>query len=57
MHGIQADRFQLSPTVFANSTECPGNHCYNNNLPTGVQVGFQLSPTVFANSTECPGNH
>ena len=38
MHGIHTDRFQLSPSVFANSTECPGHHCYNNNLPTGVQV-------------------
>jgi hypothetical protein len=43
MHGIQTDLFQLSPSVFANSTECPGHHCYNNNLPSGVQVRYTKS--------------
>ena len=47
MHGIQTDRFQLSPTVFANTTECPNNHCYNNNLPTGVQVGILSLASLF----------
>jgi len=37
VHGIPATKFQLDPTNFANSTNCPGNVCYNNNLPTGVQ--------------------
>lgn len=37
VHGIYADKFQLSRTVFANKTECSDNSCYNNNLPSGVQ--------------------
>jgi len=37
VHGIHADRFVLSPDVFANKSVCADNHCYNNNLPSGVQ--------------------
>jgi len=37
IHGIPADKFQLSAEVFANETQCSANGCYNNNLPTGVQ--------------------
>jgi len=37
VHGIPVTTFDLDPTNFANSTNCPSNVCYNNNLPTGVQ--------------------
>ena len=40
IHGIPVTTFHLDPTNFANTTHCPGNICYNNNLPTGVQVLF-----------------
>ena len=39
VHGIPVTKFQLDPSNFANSSSCPDNKCYNNNLPTGVQVG------------------
>ena len=38
IHGIPVTTFELDPTNFANSTNCTDNQCYNNNLPTGVQV-------------------
>ena len=38
IHGIPVTTFELDPTNFANTTNCTDNHCYNNNLPTGVQV-------------------
>jgi len=37
IHGIPVEKFELSPTNFANGTVCRENSCYNNNLPTGVQ--------------------
>jgi len=37
IHGISVEKFELSPTNFANGTVCRENSCYNNNLPTGVQ--------------------
>merc|ERR1712193_558127 len=37
LHGIPVTTFELDPANFANSTMCPSNVCYNNNLPTGVQ--------------------
>ena len=38
VHGIPVTTFDLDPANFANSSNCPDNVCYNNNLPTGVQV-------------------
>ena len=38
VYGIPVTKFQLDPSNFANSSSCPDNQCYNNNLPTGVQV-------------------
>jgi len=35
--GLKGQRFVLSPTAFANSSVCPDNSCYGNNLPSGVQ--------------------
>jgi hypothetical protein len=32
----------LSVTNFANSSVCPENSCYNNNIPSGVQVRYPL---------------
>jgi len=37
VHGIVSDKFRLASTVFANSTECKENACYNNNMPSGLQ--------------------
>ena len=38
VHGIQVEKFALAATNFANSSVCPDNACYNNNIPSGVQV-------------------
>ena len=38
IHGIPVEKFELAATNFANSSVCPENSCYNNNIPTGVQV-------------------
>ena len=37
IHGVPVNTFQLDPANFANTTKCSDNHCYNNNLPSGVQ--------------------
>merc|ERR1719348_821902 len=37
VHGINVQKFLLSPSNFADSSVCPGNACYSNNLPNGVQ--------------------
>merc|ERR1712241_1640631 len=37
IHGIPVTTFELDPENFANSSVCPSNACYNNNLPSGVQ--------------------
>jgi len=37
LHGIPVNTFELSHSNFANSSVCPGNSCYNNNIPSGVQ--------------------
>jgi len=37
VHGVPVTKFQMDPSNFANSSSCPDNQCYNNNLPTGVQ--------------------
>ena len=42
LHGIPVNTFHLSTNNFANSSICPDNHCYNNNLPTGVQVSYPI---------------
>ena len=34
IHGVPVNTFELDPANFANTTN---NHCYNNNLPSGVQ--------------------
>lgn len=38
VHGIPVERFNLAPENFANTSVCADNACYNNNLPSGVQV-------------------
>ena len=38
LHGISVTTFDLSVDNFANSSVCPDNKCYNNNIPSGVQV-------------------
>ena len=38
LHGISVTKFELSEHNFANTSVCPDNGCYNNNIPTGVQV-------------------
>ena len=38
LHGISVTKFELSEHNFANSSTCPDNKCYNNNIPSGVQV-------------------
>ena len=38
IHGIPVTAFELDPANFANSSVCPSNVCYNNNIPSGVQV-------------------
>ena len=38
IHGIPVRTFELDPDNFANSSVCPSNACYNNNIPSGVQV-------------------
>ena len=42
VHGIPVNTFHLVTNNFANSSLCPDNHCYNNNLPTGVQVSYPI---------------
>jgi len=42
---IPVETYSLDASNFANSTDCPKNSCYNNNLPSGVQ-----------NVTQCKGN-
>eukprot|EP00092_Neocalanus_flemingeri_P040156 GFUD01043741.1.p1 GENE.GFUD01043741.1~~GFUD01043741.1.p1 ORF type:complete len:545 (+),score=122.04 GFUD01043741.1:220-1854(+) len=37
VHGIEVEKFVLAATNFANSSVCPENDCYNNNIPSGVQ--------------------
>jgi len=37
VHGVPVQQFDLAATNFANSSVCPENSCYNNNIPTGVQ--------------------
>ena len=38
LHGIPVTTFDLAPNNFANTTVCPDNDCYQNNVPNGVQV-------------------
>ena len=38
LHGINIEKFDLDPANFANSSVSPENDCYNNNIPSGVQV-------------------
>jgi len=48
VQGIPAIAFNLDPDNFANTTVCPDNQCYSNNLPSGVQNVTQCkmeSPT------------
>jgi len=37
MHGIPVTTFELDSSNFANTTVCPDNECYQNNIPNGVQ--------------------
>jgi len=36
LHGIPVSTFNLDSKIFANSTDCPENECYQNNVPSGV---------------------
>ena len=38
LHGVPVTTFDLAADNFANSSVCPDNKCYQNNIPTGVQV-------------------
>ena len=38
LHGVPVTTFDLAADNFANSSMCPDNKCYQNNIPTGVQV-------------------
>ena len=38
LHGISVTTFDLAANNFANTSVCPDNKCYNNNIPSGVQV-------------------
>ena len=38
MHGIPVTTFKLDSSNFANTSVCPDNECYQNNIPNGVQV-------------------
>ena len=38
VHGIPVEKFDLAASNFANSSVCAENACYNNNIPSGVQV-------------------
>lgn len=38
VHGIPVTMFSLDPNNFSNTTTCPDNKCFQNNLPNGVQV-------------------
>jgi len=37
LHGIPVTTFELAADNFANTTVCPDNECYQNNIPSGVQ--------------------
>ena len=43
VHGIPVEKFDLAATNFANSSVCAENVCYNNNIPSGVQVLYYTS--------------
>ena len=47
LHGVSVTTFDLAVDNFANSSVCPDNKCYQNNLPTGVQVTPSLQITSF----------
>ena len=58
--GVTVTKFQLDDDVFANGTVCNKNSCYENNLPTGVQVWqcfFHLTASKYSsqNVTQCKG--
>ena len=40
LHGIPVSTFNLDSKIFANSTDCPENECYQNNVPSGVLVSY-----------------
>ena len=40
LHGIPVTTFELAADNFANTTVCPDNECYQNNIPSGVQVKY-----------------
>ena len=44
LHGIPVTTFELDPDNFANSSVCSSNACYNNNIPSGVQVELVSLP-------------
>ena len=46
VHGIPVEKFDLAATNFANSSVCAENVCYNNNIPSGVQVLYYTRQEV-----------
>ena len=47
VHGIPVQKFDLAASNFANSSVCAENACYNNNIPSGVQVSqADVSPCL-----------
>ena len=54
--GVTVSKFQLADDVFDNSTSCEKNRCYQNNLPSGLQVGRSKDPETLLspqNVTQC----
>ena len=43
LHGIPVTTFELAADNFANTTVCPDNECYQNNIPSGVQVKYIIN--------------
>ena len=44
--GMTVSKFQLADDVFDNGTRCEKNRCYQNNLPSGLQVGEAKQPDI-----------
>ena len=53
LHGISVTKFELSEHNFANTSVCPDNECYNNNIPSGVQVNKSCLDITFEMILHC----
>ena len=51
--GVTTSKFKLADDVFDNGTICKENHCYNNNLPSGVQVRRKQMDFPHYSTAEC----